>query len=114
MWTTLSVRIALLSLAVVMLFSASEAMLQIPLHCCNKVQRLRHIEKIKQCFEQKERHGCKYHAFMITNDSGKTFCVEPTVPWLKNLLEEEKLKCPPDISKLLRTRFEVLDEDDLE
>ncbi|XP_078137170.1 uncharacterized protein LOC144537366 [Sander vitreus] len=114
MWTTLSVRIGLLTLAVVMLFSASEEMPQMQIQCCRDVRGHRLIEQIKLCHEQKMRHSCKYHAFVIINDSGKMFCVKPTPQWLKNLLNKGELKCPPDISAPLRKRFEVLDEDDLE
>lgn len=114
MWTTLSVRISLLTLAVVMFFSASDVDSQIHFRCCDKLKASKPIDKIKQCYEQKKRTDCNYHAFVIETEDGKIHCVKPTPPWLKNRIKAKELECPPEFSKTLRRFFLVLDEDDLE
>lgn len=114
MWTTLSVRISLLTLAVVMFFSASNVDSQIHFRCCDKLKASKPIDKIKQCYEQKKRTDCNYHAFVIETEDGKIHCVKPTPPWLKNRIKAKELECPPEFSKTLRRFFLVLDEDDLE
>ncbi|XP_078137251.1 uncharacterized protein LOC144537413 [Sander vitreus] len=113
MWMSLSDRIGLLTLAVMMLFSASEGYAFLHLRCCHRGS---HMTKgpIAECYEQKARGGCPVNAYLIKPVSGNWQCIKPDSKWLKKKIEAGQLKCPPDISAPLRKRFEVLDEDDLE
>ncbi|XP_077364387.1 uncharacterized protein LOC144008898 [Festucalex cinctus] len=67
------------------------------LSCCGSVG-FRRLQRIKRCFEQKPREDCKQHAFLIVTKSGKLWCVSPEAKWLKDKMDKNKLKCPPDMS----------------
>uniref|UniRef100_A0AAZ1XJK2 Chemokine interleukin-8-like domain-containing protein n=1 Tax=Oreochromis aureus TaxID=47969 RepID=A0AAZ1XJK2_OREAU len=84
MWTALSVSrwIFLLSLSVVMFFSASQADSVVGLSCCRNVST-RKIARIKWCYEQKPREGCNHHAFL-----DKPWCVNPNSKWLKDKIQK--------------------------
>ncbi|XP_023143514.1 C-C motif chemokine 4-like [Amphiprion ocellaris] len=104
MWSPLSVSrwIFLLTLAVVMVFSASQVDSFAPvvdLPCCRNVSA-RKIPRIKACFEQKPREGCRHHAFLVTSKRGKQWCIDPTSKWLKDKIKRGELDCPPDLSLL--------------
>ncbi|CAK6981049.1 Hypothetical predicted protein [Scomber scombrus] len=83
----------LLILAVLPLSSESEAERLIP-PCCTKSSAAT-IPDIKACYEQKPRTNCYLHAFVIVTQDDKQYCVKPNAPWLKRLINEGNLKCPP-------------------
>ncbi|KAK5849754.1 hypothetical protein PBY51_014061 [Eleginops maclovinus] len=108
MWTCLSVSrwIFLLTLTVVMLFLASEGVDgEIHIKCC-KPTRQRKIA-IKHCYNQTKRYYCNRPAYKVADKSGKWYCVPPNSSWLKEL-RDAGLKCPPDISPILRKMFKSL------
>ncbi|XP_056221033.1 C-C motif chemokine 4-like [Seriola aureovittata] len=109
MWTPLSVSrwIFLLTLAVVMLLSATEAVdSTIPfvnLPCCAASGSTK-IHRIKACYEQKPREDCEHHAFLVINKKGRPFCISPASPWLQHLIKKGELRCPPDVSSDTTTK----------
>ncbi|XP_077410351.1 uncharacterized protein LOC144040224 [Vanacampus margaritifer] len=98
MWTTLETRcwIFLLTLGLVLIQVESNVP-DVRLSCCGSVG-YRRLPRIKRCFEQKPREDCKQHAFLIVTKSGKQWCVSPAAKWLKDKMDKNKLKCPPDMS----------------
>uniref|UniRef100_A0AAQ6IMH9 Chemokine interleukin-8-like domain-containing protein n=1 Tax=Anabas testudineus TaxID=64144 RepID=A0AAQ6IMH9_ANATE len=93
MGTTLSVSrwIFLLTLAVVMLYSASKVDSSIVGLSCFLKSTNTTIKRIMQCYEQKPRQDCNHHAFVIRSKNGEEFCVKPTPPKLKVLLKEVRV-----------------------
>ncbi|KAM9337143.1 uncharacterized protein ABDE67_018447 [Symphorus nematophorus] len=100
----------LLTLGVVMLFSASQvdSMLHARAPCCfgGQSEELKHI---KDCYEQKPRPDCQHHFFIITTKRNKKFCVRPDAEWLTQRLETGDLACLPVVSNV--GKLEFLDED---
>ncbi|KAK5849756.1 hypothetical protein PBY51_014062 [Eleginops maclovinus] len=98
MSTTLSVcrLIFLLTLAVVMILSESQAVgaqgQRIP---CLRNCTSKRIHKIQSCYEQMPRRNCN-HAFRVRNHAG-IHCIKADTLWLKKMIKEN-LRCPPDIS----------------
>ncbi|CAK6982658.1 Hypothetical predicted protein [Scomber scombrus] len=84
----------LLILAVLSLSSESEGERKIP-PCCTKSSNARVTKPIKECHELKPRTNCYVHAFLIVTQDNKQYCVKPNAPWLKRLINEGNLKCPP-------------------
>ncbi|KAG7231315.1 hypothetical protein INR49_012155 [Caranx melampygus] len=95
MWTPLSVSrwIFLLTLAVVLFVSATQANTPgISLSCCFSHESTK-IRRIKRCFEQTPRYDCDHHAFLIMNRRGR-WCIDPAAQWLQDLIKAGKLNCP--------------------
>ncbi|CAK6984527.1 Hypothetical predicted protein [Scomber scombrus] len=101
----------LLILAVLSLFSESEAELWIP-PCCTKSSNAK-IPNIKACYKQEPRTNCNFHAFVIVTEDNKQYCVDPNAQWLKRLRRKGNVRCPPIITEHKR-RFEVLNKVDME
>ncbi|KAM9712348.1 CX chemokine ligand 34b, duplicate 11 [Menidia menidia] len=98
MWMTLSANrlLFLLILAAMMLISVSQVNSQnIGLPCCHKGGMGR-IRSIKECYEQKPRHDCNNHAFLILTANNEIGCIDPSSKWLKYRMQKG-LKCRPDI-----------------
>ncbi|XP_076617191.1 uncharacterized protein LOC143339697 [Chaetodon auriga] len=111
MWASLSASCWTCLLAL-MLFAASQVdSMILGLPCC-RGGRSKEIQDVQQCFEQKPRSDCSYHAFVIITSSNKKVCVKGTSPWLKKRLSKGEINCPPEL--LIDGRFVVLDEDDVE
>ncbi|KAF3703864.1 hypothetical protein EXN66_Car019552 [Channa argus] len=107
MTLTFSRWICLLTLAAVMIFSASEVdSFKVAPSCCINVQSGISEKKVQRCYKQVPRHNC-LEAYVIITDQNKMFCVKPTPSWLTERMNQG-LKCPNDISK--RRRFELFDD----
>ncbi|KAM8731208.1 uncharacterized protein AB9X84_025708 [Acanthopagrus schlegelii] len=114
MWTSFSASrwICLLTLAAVMLISASQVD-SFPSYahaCCERAQT-RKVKDIMKCNKQESRRSCPHNAFLIvSSSSSKPICVQQNAQWLQKLLDEKKLICPSQFSA--KGRFEVLDDED--
>ncbi|KAG7525505.1 C-C motif chemokine 4-like [Solea senegalensis] len=102
MWTSLSLSrwIFLLPLTVIMFGSASHVDAAVPiinLSCCRSF-RSSFVPKVKACYEQKPRHDCDFHAFLIITKRNKVLCVGPAAPWLQDKINKGGLHCPPVVS----------------
>ncbi|XP_035510348.1 C-C motif chemokine 2-like [Morone saxatilis] len=108
MWMTLR-WICLLTLAVVMPFSPSEADAFIQSSsCCYRGHR-KTDEPITLCYEQRSGWGCHSNAYLVKTVSGKWICIKPKSPWIK---EKKKMGLPCPLPVFInKRRFEVLDED---
>ncbi|CAK6980762.1 Hypothetical predicted protein [Scomber scombrus] len=82
----------LLILAVLSLFSESEEERIGP--CCTESSAAR-VPNIMACHEHKPNTKCNFHAFVIVTQDNKQYCVKPKAQWLKRLINEGNLKCPP-------------------
>lgn len=69
---------------------------------CNLVP---HFRKIRISLREKNMNMTNFMSISLPLPFSCSLSLSPP---------QEELKCPPDISKSLRKRFEVLDEDDLE
>ncbi|XP_078018949.1 uncharacterized protein LOC144458938 isoform X2 [Epinephelus lanceolatus] len=93
MWKTLSVRIGLLTLAVVMLFSAPEVDANIHLPCCYGGRR-RTKEPIDKCYTQEPRDGCHIYAYLLKTSAGAWQCILYKSKWFNQMILA-KINCPP-------------------
>ncbi|XP_008298864.1 C-C motif chemokine 28-like [Stegastes partitus] len=102
MWKNLSVSrwIFLLSFAVVMLVSASEASNFLQLSCCYEVDnKIR--GRIQECFKLRKKGGCA-EAFVIRLSRTKWQCISPTHKRINERIKKGDLKCP----SAFKRRFE--------
>ncbi|XP_044195494.1 uncharacterized protein LOC122972445 isoform X2 [Thunnus albacares] len=67
--------------------------------CCIATSKPRKtsIGPIKACYEQHPRPVCRHHAFLIETYSGRTICLDPNTPWLKQEINEGRLRCQTQI-----------------
>ncbi|GLD54497.1 C-C motif chemokine 4-like protein [Lates japonicus] len=118
MWMPLSVSRwgFLLSLGVVMLFSASQVDSNTKaLRCCPGGQIKIPGVVINECYLQKaDETGCGSNAYMIKTDTGKVICVSPEAPRIQALLERGEITCPSIMTISKNHKFIFVDEDDME
>uniref|UniRef100_A0A8D3DGI5 Chemokine interleukin-8-like domain-containing protein n=1 Tax=Scophthalmus maximus TaxID=52904 RepID=A0A8D3DGI5_SCOMX len=82
----------LLTLAVVMIFSASQVDSSVPigLPCCHNVTS-RRVRNISKCYEQKPRQDCSRHAFLITREKLQPLCISPDAQWLQDKITKVRV-----------------------
>ncbi|GLD54498.1 uncharacterized protein AKAME5_000710300 [Lates japonicus] len=104
MWKLLSL---LLTLGVVMLFSASEGFIHFP--CC-KGGHFKLKKEIQTCFNQTRRPDCNATAFLIITKTKELRCMNQTSQWLQKKIDKG-LKCGP-LFRISKRRFKVLNDGD--
>ncbi|KAL7372201.1 hypothetical protein ABVT39_012000 [Epinephelus coioides] len=77
--------------------AAGSKLIDFHFNCCDNVSTIHIRETVKACYEQMDTFSfCKIHAYILKDDSGRCYCVDPDASWLPERLKRLKTGCDSD------------------